>query len=81
MGQITTSEFENLLSLLDFEEFKKLDLNSCNVCFDGCDDWIFIDTGSESHYIRFTRNDPKLEPIQEFIAQMNAVKTQLIDPN
>ena len=81
IGQITPSEFENLLSNLDFEEFKKLDLNSCNVCFDGCDDWIFIDTGSESHYIRLTRNDPKLEPIQEFIDQINGIKSQLITPN
>ena len=35
-GQITTLEFEALLSKLDFNEFKKLNLNSCNVCFDGC---------------------------------------------
>lgn len=75
-GQITTLEFEALLSKLDFNEFKKLNLNSCNVCFDGCDDWIYIDNGSESHYIRFTRNDPKLQPVQEFVDQLNAIKQQ-----
>ena len=77
-GQIATSELEILLSEFDFNEFKKLDLNSCNVCFDGCDDWIYIDNGSESHYIRFTRNDPKLQPIQVFVDQLNAIKTQYI---
>lgn len=41
-GQLTSTELEALLSLLDFEELKKLDLNTCNVCFDGCDDWIYF---------------------------------------
>ena len=77
-GQIATADLEALLSNLDFNELKKLDLNSCNVCFDGCDDWIYFDNGSESHYIRFTRNDPKLQPIQVFVDQLNAIKTQYI---
>jgi len=77
-GEIATSELEALLSKFDFSEFKKLDLNSCNVCFDGCDDWIYFDNGSESHYIRFTRNDPKLQKIQFFVDHLNAIKTQYI---
>lgn len=80
-GQITTSDFEALLSNLDFNELKKLDLNSNNVSFDGCDDWIYFDNGSESHYIRFTRNDPKLHPIQIFVNQMNALKTRYMGNN
>jgi len=75
-GQLITSELETLLSQLNFNEFKKLDLNSGNIAFDGCDDWIYFDNGSESHYIRFTRNDPKLEPIQSFVDQLNAIKTK-----
>lgn len=73
-GQISTAELEALLSVFDFDEFKKLDLNSCNVCFDGCDDWIYYDDGTESHYIRFTRNDPKLQPIKAFVDSLNAIK-------
>lgn len=77
-GQITASVLDTLLSKFDFNELKKLDLNSCNVCVDGCDDWIYFDNGSESHYIRFTRNDPKLHPIQVFVDQLNAIKSQYV---
>lgn len=73
-GQISAGELEALLSALDFEEFKKLDLNSCNVCFDGCDDWIYFNNSRKSHYIRFTRNDPKLQPIKAFVDSLNALK-------
>jgi len=74
IGEIETSELNILLSKLDFEEFKKLDLNSCNVCFDGCDEWIFYENGSDSHYISFSSGDPKLQPIKAFVDQLNAIK-------
>ena len=80
-GQIATSDLEVLLSRLDFDELKKIDLNTCNICFDGCDDWIYFNNGSESHYIRFTRNDPKLQPIQGFIDQLNGIKTRYMGSN
>ena len=80
-GQIATAELKALLSKFDFNEFKKLDLNSSNVSFDGCDDWIYFDNGSESHYIRFTRNDPKLQKIQEFVDQLNALKIKYMGNN
>lgn len=75
-GQISALELEALLSALDFEELKKLDLNSCNVCFDGCDDWIYFSNGKESHYIRFTRNDPSLQPVKTFVDLLNAIKVK-----
>ena len=81
IGQLATSKLDFLLSKLDFNEMKKLDLNSQNISFDGCDDWIYYDNGSESHYIRFTRDDPKLQPIKEFVDQLNTIKTQYISNN
>lgn len=75
-GQVLTSQLDTLLANLNLNEFKKLNLNSCNVCADGCDNWIFFDNGIESHYIRFGTGDPKLQPIQLFIDQLNAIKTQ-----
>lgn len=75
-GKLTSSELDALLKLLDFEELKKLDMNSCNVCFDGCDDWIFYKNGSQTHYLRFGINDPKLQPIQAFLDRLNSIKTQ-----
>ena len=75
-GQITKIELDALLAKLDFTELKKLDLNTCNVCVDGCDDWISFKKGTETHYIRFTRNDPKLQAIQTFIEQLYAIKSE-----
>jgi hypothetical protein len=72
-GRLETSELEDLLAKLDVPEFKKLDLNSCNVCFDGCDDWITLTSGTDSHTIRFSR-DSKLIPIQDFVDKLNAIK-------
>lgn len=72
-GVLDKTTMEQLRSV-DFEAFKKLDLNSCNVCFDGCDDWISIKNGAEMHTIRFGRNDPKLKPKKSFVDQLNAVK-------
>jgi len=76
-GQLINSELETLLAQLNVEELQKIDLNSCNICFDGCDDWIFFDNGTVSHYIRFSRNDPKLQPIQKFIDQLNTIRIRM----
>lgn len=75
-GRLETTTLDLLLSKLDYSEFKKLDLNSCNVCFDGCDDWISIKNGVETHTIRFSRNDPKLQSIKSFVDQLNQLKSQ-----
>jgi hypothetical protein len=73
---INATELDALLDKLDFSELKKLNLNSSNVSFDGCDDWIFFSNGTEAHFIRFTRDDPKLQPIKAFVEQLNVIKTQ-----
>lgn len=75
-GKLTSTELNALINLLDFEELKKIDLNSCNVCFDGCDDWISYKSSSQSHYIRFSVNDPKLKNIQAFVDELNRVKSK-----
>jgi len=75
-GELTNSELEKLVKLLDFEELKKLDMNSCNVCFDGCDDWITYSNGSDLHTIRYSRNDPKLKNIQAFVDELMRYKAK-----
>lgn len=80
-GQINTVDLDALLAKLDFAELKKLDLNSSNVSFDGCDDWIFFSNGKETHYIRFTRNDSKLQSIQSFVDQLNVIKARYTSVN
>jgi hypothetical protein len=75
-GKLTSSELDTLLKLLDFDELKKLDLNSCNVCVDGCDDWISYESISQSQYIRFSVNDPKLKNIQSFVDELYRIKSK-----
>lgn len=74
---IETKTLDSLLMMLDYDEFKKIDLNTCNLCFDGCDTWIEIHQGKELHYIRFTGNETKLEPIKGFIERLNVIKSKI----
>lgn len=76
-AEIEAQTLDSLLMLLDYDEFKKIELNTCNVCFDGCDNWIEIHQGEESHYIRFTGNESDLEPIKGFIERLNAIKSRV----
>lgn len=73
-SQMEAAELRSLTDKLDFAEFKKLDMNSCNVCVDGCDDWISISKGSEKHIVLFGRAEAKLQPIKEFVDELNALK-------
>lgn len=47
------AEWEKLVSLLDKNEFKNIDINTCNVCADGCDIWVIVEDSGYSHTIRF----------------------------
>ena len=49
----TDNEWANILNSLDLSNFVKLDYNSCNICVDGCDEWILIQDDQMSHQIRF----------------------------
>jgi len=75
-GELTQAEVDLLISLLDFEEIRKIDINTCNVCVDDCDDWIQVEKGSEFHYIRYGKSDSKLKTIQPFIDRLNVIKSQ-----
>jgi hypothetical protein len=49
----TEAEWINILNALDLNKFIKLNYNSCNICVDGCDEWISIQDDLISHQIRF----------------------------
>jgi hypothetical protein len=57
VAHIEKSEWDQLTGIIDLDEFNNMHLNSCNVCFDGCDKWITIRNGSYSHTIRFGDQD------------------------
>lgn len=50
---ISDEEWKEIVNDIDTESFLGLDYQSCNVCVDGCDEWIFIQNGKLSHKITF----------------------------
>lgn len=80
-GTLNDSELEMLISKFSFSEFQKLGLNSCNVCFDGCDDWIQVTYGTESHHIRYGGSETELQPIKAFIDQISQIKAKYTGEN
>ncbi|MFB6317141.1 hypothetical protein [Saccharicrinis sp. FJH54] len=73
-----SADFEELINLLNYDEFKLLDLNSCNVCADGCDTWIEILMDNKSHYIRFGyRDTTAIAPILPLVNKLSEIKASL----
>jgi hypothetical protein len=50
---LSESEWNEIKSDVNMDEFTRLTYNTCNVCVDGCDEWIFIRENESSHKITF----------------------------
>jgi len=50
---VSVSEWTEILDIVNLEEFLRLNYQSCNICVDGCDEWISIQDDNLSHNIRF----------------------------
>jgi hypothetical protein len=72
--QTSTSEWNNILSSINFDNFLNLNYNTCNICVDGCDEWISIKTDSMSHQIRFGlgRKIDSIKPLQDILSQLRS---------
>jgi hypothetical protein len=71
---ISDSEWADIKSDADINGFEKLQYQSCNICFDGCDEWIFIKNGDQSHKITFGkgRKIDSISSLQTKLAQIRA---------
>ena len=71
------TEWEELLALYNQQKFKAINVNSCNVCADGCDTWIRVENGDFNHEIRFGYGDSIiLAPIKEFVEKLEKIKNK-----
>jgi len=52
---LTAAEQEEIRNAVDFPTFSQLEYNSCNVCVDGCDEWIIIKYLRSTHEIRYSK--------------------------
>ena len=50
---VPESEWTEILNDINLNDFVKLNYQSCNICVDGCDEWISIQDENISHSIRF----------------------------
>jgi hypothetical protein len=77
-GLISVNDYQILLNKLDLKEFKKVELNSCNVCLDGSDDWISVKNGTYFHSIRYGYSDSlALRKIEPFIQELVKIKSEM----
>ena len=67
------ADWDELLAALNWDDFKKVNVNTCALCADGCDTWIYIENNHETHQIRFTENSQEVEPIRAFVEELNAL--------
>ncbi len=49
---VSESEWTEILNIVNLDDFVNLNYQSCNVCFDGCDEWISMEDDKISHNIR-----------------------------
>jgi hypothetical protein len=71
---VQDTEWVNIVNSIDLNEFVKLNYNSCNICVDGCDEWISIQTNQVSHQIRFSKGIKidSIYKLQNKIAQLRS---------
>ena len=70
------TEWEELIALYNQNKFEAINVNSCNVCADGCDTWIRVENGDFNHEIRFGFGDSTiLVPIKEFVEKLENMKS------
>lgn len=71
------TEWEELLALYNQQKFEAINVNTCNVCADGCDTWIRVENGDFNHEIRFGYGDSTiLVPIKEFVEKLENIKSK-----
>ncbi|MFV0605949.1 MAG: hypothetical protein ACK5NK_08930 [Niabella sp.] len=69
------NDWKELIAALDITAFNNIDLNACGVCYDGCEEWVTIRQGNNSHTIRYDNiNNVVLDPIRPFLKKLRAIK-------
>lgn len=69
--ELTSVEWEELQGCVNWRDFVRLEYNTCNVCFDGCDEWIAMKEGAAEHKISFSQGQTieSIRILQDKMAQ------------
>lgn len=70
----TSTDWKNITNAINLNKFLNLHYNSCNICVDGCDEWISIKNDSISHQITFGLglNIDSIKPLQDLLAKFRS---------
>jgi hypothetical protein len=67
------AEWNELLATLNWDDFNKVQVNTCAMCADGCDTWISVEKNQKTHRIRFTESSEEIEPIRPFVDKLDSL--------
>ncbi|RXK48972.1 hypothetical protein [Aquirufa rosea] len=73
--KLSDQEWVDIRKALNWSQFNSLSYKTCNVCFDGCDEWIAVQNGALSHQITFTRG-LKIDTINALQAKLAQLKAE-----
>lgn len=67
--------WNRLIDNLEISSFNAINLNSCNVCADGCDTWISVNNEGKYHRIRYGYDDSDaIDKIRPFAEQLDSIR-------
>jgi hypothetical protein len=72
---VSESEWKEILNNINFDDFVKLNYQSCNICVDGCDEWISIRDIKISHEIRFAKG-LKIDSISKLQNKLEQLRSE-----
>jgi sarcosine oxidase delta subunit len=72
---VSEIEWEEILSYVNLSEFLNLDYHSCNVCVDGCDEWISIQNDNISHKITYDKG-LEIKAISSLQAKLASIRAE-----
>ena len=72
---ITAKEWEMITESFNFDQFILLKYNTCNICFDGCDEWIDIQKNKVEYKITFTKG-LKIDSISGLQAALSQLRSE-----
>jgi hypothetical protein len=72
---VSDSEWADIQDDISMNDFVKLDYHTCNICVDGCDEWISIQNNGTSHKITFDKG-LKINTISKLQAKLAALRLE-----
>jgi hypothetical protein len=75
---VPATEWNEIKSIVNFNDFSRLTYNSCNICVDGCDEWILILESDRTHKITFQRG-AKIDSINKLQLKLAKLRTEFFN--